>query len=206
VAADRPLSRIDSALQRITRDLDGLRIRWALVGGLAVSARVEPRFTRDIDLVVAVEGDDHAERLIRDLQGFGYRVAAIVEQEATGRLAASRLIPPHESESGVVVDALFASSGIEAEVAADADMLDILPGIRVPVASIGHLIALKVLSRDDQTRPQDRVDLLALINAAEPRDIDHARAALALIESRGFHRRRDLSAQLTELLRGRACG
>jgi hypothetical protein len=43
-------------------------------------------------------------------------------------------------------------------------------------------------------------------NAAEPRDIDHARAALALIESRGFHRRRDLSAQLTELLRGRTCG
>lgn len=106
----------------------------------------------------------------------------------------------------MVLDALFASSGIEAEIVAHADVLDILPGVRVPIASLGHLIALKVLSRDDETQFYDWVDLLALIYAAEPRDIEHARAALALIESRGFHRRRDLSAQLTELLRGRACG
>jgi hypothetical protein len=30
-----------------------------LVGGLAVSVRTEPRFTRDVDLVVAIS-DDHA--------------------------------------------------------------------------------------------------------------------------------------------------
>ena len=37
--------------------------RLALVGGLAVSARAEPRFTRDVDLAVAVVSDDEAERL-----------------------------------------------------------------------------------------------------------------------------------------------
>ncbi len=147
VAAGPTLNRIDLALTRIASDLDGLRLRWALVGGLAVSARVEPRFTRDIDLVIAVDSDDHAERLTRDLQRFGYGVTTVIEQEATGRLAATRLVPPGESEHGVVVDALFASSGIETEVTADADVLDVLPGLRVPVASIGHLIALKVLSR-----------------------------------------------------------
>ena len=31
-----------------------------------------------------------------------------------------------------------------------------------PVASIAHLIALKVLARDDRTRPQDRLDLAGL--------------------------------------------
>ncbi len=36
-------------------------VGFALVGGLAVSARSEPRFTRDIDLAVAVDGDQQAE-------------------------------------------------------------------------------------------------------------------------------------------------
>jgi hypothetical protein len=42
-------------------------VRCALVGGLAVSARTEPRFTRDADLAVAVASDAEAESLIRAL-------------------------------------------------------------------------------------------------------------------------------------------
>jgi hypothetical protein len=34
--------------------------RWALIGGLAVSTRIEPRFTRDIDLAVSVPDDASA--------------------------------------------------------------------------------------------------------------------------------------------------
>jgi hypothetical protein len=41
------------------------RISWAMLGGLAVSIRTEPRFTRDVDLAVAVAADDEAERLAR---------------------------------------------------------------------------------------------------------------------------------------------
>jgi hypothetical protein len=33
-----------------------------VVGGLAVSARTEPRFTRDVDLVIAVSDDQSAEQ------------------------------------------------------------------------------------------------------------------------------------------------
>lgn len=32
-------------LARLVADLDSLDVGWALVGGLAVSTRVEPRFT-----------------------------------------------------------------------------------------------------------------------------------------------------------------
>ncbi len=46
-------------LRRAAGDLDGLGFEWALVGGLAVSARTQPRFTADADLAVAVS-DDHA--------------------------------------------------------------------------------------------------------------------------------------------------
>jgi hypothetical protein len=68
---------------------------------------------------------------------------------------------------GGVVDLLFASSGIEPEIAAAADALDVVPGLAVPTARMGHLIALKVLARDDRTRPQDRVDLPALLQRAD---------------------------------------
>jgi hypothetical protein len=120
----------------------------------------------------------------------------LVEQEAAGRLATARLVPPGEGETGVVLDVLFASSGIEPEVAAAAEVLEILPGLRVPVASAGHLLALKLLSRDDRTRPQDRVDLGALLHVATPADLDEARHGVALIHARGFQRDRDRLSEI----------
>ena len=188
MASPALLSRLESVLRQAASDLNALRRRWALVGALAVSARTEPRFTRDIDLAVAVANDDDAERLVGDLQRRGYRVHAIVEQEATQRLATARFVPRGEDESGVVIDALFASSGIEDEIVAAAEPLDVVPGFRVPVATTGHLIALKLLARDDRTRPQDRVDLVALFSSANPADVAQARTGIALIERRGFMR------------------
>jgi len=52
-----------------------------------------------------------------------------------------------------VIDLLFASSGIEPEVVADAEPIELLPDLTMGVARTGHLLALKVLSRDDVSRP-----------------------------------------------------
>jgi hypothetical protein len=131
---------------------------FALIGGIAVSARSEPRFTRDLDLAVAVPDDPSAEVTVRTMLGHGFRTAALIEQDAVERLATVRLIAPDEHGSGVVVDLLFASSGIEPEIVAAAESLEAFAGVVVPVARTGHLIALKVLSRNDATRPQDAVD------------------------------------------------
>jgi hypothetical protein len=49
----------------------------------------------------------------------------------------------------VFIDLLFGSSGIEDQVVALAGPLEVLPGFVVPVAAVGHLIALKLLARDD---------------------------------------------------------
>jgi hypothetical protein len=108
------LSRAEAALRRIVADLRELGRRFALVGGLAVSARTEPR--------------------------------------------------------------------------------------PVPVARLGHLIALKVLARDDRTRPQDRVDLAALLTQADAAALGEAREALTLVARRGFQRGRDLLAGLDAAL------
>jgi len=191
---------VEAILRSAALDLAELRLRWALVGGLAVSARTEPRFTRDVDLVIAVRGDQDAEQAVHAFQRRGYRVHALVEQEAAGRLATARLVPRGEDEAGFVLDVLFASSGIEPEVAGSAEPLEILPGLRIPVANVGHLLALKPLSRDDRTRPQDQVDLVQLLRVAQPGDIEVARHAVALIHSRGFQRDRDLPRDLERLI------
>jgi hypothetical protein len=165
-----------------------------------VSARAEPRFTRDADLAVLVADDQDAERLVLALQSRGYLVLSAMEQEAARRLATVRLAPPGETERGVVVDLLFASSGVEPEVVAAAELLEVLPGLRVPVARLGHLLALKVLSRDDQTRQQDRADIAALLSNADASALELAREALRLVMGRGFNRGRNLLADLDSLL------
>ena len=177
--------------------MDRLGRSWAVVGGLAVSARTEPRFTRDIDLALAVANDADAEALVRTLVASGYRVLASLEQEAVGRLATVRLEAPGEGPSGVVVDLLFASSGVEPEVVRAADRLEVFPGLPLRVARGGHLLALKVLS-NSPTRPQDPVDIAALLREGTPADLQEARQLAALIAARGFNRGRDLPALLDE--------
>lgn len=61
-----------------------------------------------------------------------------------------------------------------------------------------HLIAMKIRSEDEKTRPSDRQDLLALLSDATLETLDEARHALRLIEERGFHRNRDLQKLLIE--------
>jgi predicted nucleotidyltransferase len=191
---------LEIALRQICVHLTDAHAAFAVVGGLAVSARTEPRFTRDVDIAVARASDAEAEELVRALQSDGYTIAALVEQDAVGRLATARLTRSGDAMNPVV-DLLFASSGIEGEVVAEADTIELLPQLRVPVAATAHLIALKVLARDDVTRPQDVGDLRALIRAASPGDISRARQALGLIAQRGYHRGRDLESEFEALLR-----
>ena len=195
------MNAVEAALRKAATDLTGLGQRWAVVGGFAVSARAEPRFTRDVDIVVAVANDTAAESLVRRLLTQQYRLLASVEQDAVGRLATVRLGTTAETAANVVIDLLFASCGIEAEIAAAAEEIEILPGLVAPIARTPHLIAMKLLARDDDRRPQDRSDLRALIEAASEKDIEDTRKAIELITLRGFHRDRDLAADLIRLTR-----
>ena len=194
------MSSLEVALRRLCIELVDARLRFALIGGLAVSVRTVPRFTRDVDIAVALDEDAEAEALVHDLRLKGYSVLALIEQDAVSRLATVRLQPPKESGGGLVLDLLFASSGIEYEIVESAETLEVVPGLTIPVALTGHLIALKVLSRDDRTRPQDVSDLRALLARATPEELTRAREALRLIQSRGFHRGRELMAMLDALI------
>lgn len=194
------MNRLEAALRAIGAELNQQGRSWALVGGLAVSARAEPRFTRDIDLALAVADDADAEALVHALVARGYRVMASLEQESVGRLATVRLEAPGEGPEGVVVDLLFASSGVEAEVVEAADVLEVFPGLSIGVARGGHLLALKVLSKGPR-RPQDAVDIAALLRRADAADLEEARVLCNLVVRRGFARGRDLPRLLEDELR-----
>jgi hypothetical protein len=184
---------VESALRRAIADLNAVKAQWALVGGLAVSARTIPRFTKDLDFVVAVASDGEAEDMVHKLRSRDYYPVEVLEQDYVERLSGVRLA--HKG-SDVVVDLLFASSGIENEVVASADRLEVLPRLTAPVATTAHLIALKVLAG----RSQDLTDLGYLIPAASPTDLDTARNAIKLIQARGFNRERDVVADLEKLI------
>ncbi|QBS44545.1 nucleotidyl transferase AbiEii/AbiGii toxin family protein [Nocardia sp. CS682] len=191
------MNQLEAALRRAASDLGRHGYGWALVGGFAVSARSAPRFTHDIDVAVAVADDRSAEELVRLLIGEGYGFYASVEHD-NGRLATVRLIRAIDGVS-VLVDILFASSGIEPEIVQAAENLEIVAGLTLPVATTGHLIALKLLARDDVSRPQDLADLRGLLESATPDDVSQAGEAVDLITERGFNRDRDLRAALHAL-------
>ena len=99
MAAPLAVTEIARAAAKMVADLAACKRRWALVGGLAVSARAEPRNTRDVDIAVAVTDDADAESLVSELMKAGWVVEAAVEQIETGRLATIRLRPPRAKTS-----------------------------------------------------------------------------------------------------------
>jgi len=188
------------ALIVLDTDLRAMGVRWALIGGLAVSARAEPRTTRDLDLALAVEGDREAETIVRSLTGRGYRINTVMDHRTVDRLSTVRLDMRGEDFQGVVADLLFGSSGIEPEVIAEAGRLEVLPLTYMPVARTGHLIALKVLSARAE-RLQDYTDLQELMKVADEGERLCARKAVDLISRRGYDRGKDLIALLEALIR-----
>lgn len=202
------MQRLRAALIRLQTDLLASQASWALIGGLAVSARAEPRTTRDIDVSISVSGDPAAERIVSSFLRRGYQVESQLEQGEAGRLATMRLRIPGEEGGGVIADLLFASSGIEPEVVAAAETLEVMPGVFMPLARTGHLLALKVLALDlerPERRPQDLGDIRELLRVADEKEVQRARLALDLITRRGFARStedrpRDLRAEFEGLL------
>ncbi len=184
-----------AALVSVHRLLSELGRRHALVGGLAVSARAEPRTTRDVDIAVLAANDEDAESLVYALRGRGYEVVALVEQEGTSRLGTARLSSPE----GVVVDLLFASSGIEREIVGRATPVEVDDGLVLPVASAEELLAMKILSMRPR-REQDARDARLLVELPLDLDLDRVRANLRLIRERGYDRGEPLEQKLEEVL------
>ena len=169
--------------------------RFALVGALAVSVRGEVRTTRDVDIAVVISDDAELEELAASLRPAGYRVIATVEQESLGRLGTLRLASP----TGIVVDLLAATCGIELEIVEAATSVDFKGVGMIPVANAEDLLAMKLLSaRPGRERDCNDARGLVQINAAL--DFGFVRDRLRLMTARGYARKQDLLAKLDKLL------
>ncbi len=68
-------------------------VRFAVVGGMAVSYRTIERFTKDVDIAIAVENDSEAEMVVQTIKGVGYFADTVVEQDEAVRLSTVRMVP-----------------------------------------------------------------------------------------------------------------
>lgn len=120
-----------------------------------------------------------------------------------GNLLGVRLVSPpldEEDDSGSVVDVLLDFSGIETDIVALAERVEVLPNVFIPVAQSGHLVALKILAG----RSQDLEDVKVLLREMTESDLQLARRSLQLIEERGFNEEgRDLLVRLAEFVDSR---
>ena len=183
-----------ASVETLLSVLTGRGVAGCLVGGLAVSVRCDPRFTLDADVAVAVADDDEAQAHIRALMQTGYEVTATVEQQAVDRLAMVRLV----DTTGTSIDVLLASSGIEHEIVTAAEQVEVVPGAVLPVARVGHLIAMKLLSVAPG-RETDAADLRHLAAVADGDEWLRAQDAVEAIVVRGYGRGRDLVGDLEAL-------
>jgi Nucleotidyl transferase AbiEii toxin, Type IV TA system len=175
------------ALSGLTRALEAQGLRFAVVGGLAASARGEARFTRDVDVAILVGTDPDAEAVVFSLNRVGYVLIATVEQEATKRLATARL----RDSDGIVCDLIFATCGIEHEVVDSAEKLELFQNVSVPTATAEALLAMKTLSATPK-RARDFEDIRAILRENSDFDESLVKELLATIERRGYARGQNL--------------
>jgi hypothetical protein len=183
---------LEAAVEATKRVLDEEARAHALIGGLAISARATPRFTDDVDFALSCSDAD-AEDLIKSFVWRGFTIDALLMTKSTNRIATVRLKPPR---SEVLVDLLFDFTGIEREIVGSATAAVVHEGFTAPVATIAHLIAMKVLA----FRKKDLVDLDLLFEVAASADLSEARRAVAAIARAGKEPKRDLSADLERLI------
>lgn len=190
---------LGKAIASVVAWLNDNRIKYALVGGLAVSFRAVERATKDIDIAIATTDDAEAEKLVLAFQSLGFHPATLLENKRQKRISTVRLLSAEFP--GVYLDLLFTTSGIEPEVVASAEPVEILPGVIVQLASRSSLIAMKVLSCTSKHRKQDLIDIDNLFAEATAEEISRAKQLVVLIQERGFNHQQDLTALFDRLLR-----
>lgn len=163
-------------LQQVRDDLEECGASWALVGALGVAAWSEARATFDMDVAVSAD-PSQARTLVECLITRGYALEASFGQ-AMHSLAIA-------GGPDLRLDLLFGFSGIEDRVVQHAVSLEVLPGLSLPVAHRGDLMALKLLAAREPERGHDLADARRLLQRASSGELDHSRAAMELMRRRG---------------------
>jgi len=185
------VSSLVSAVKRVVQDLSELKVRFAIVGALAIGSRGRVRQTLDADIAVSLPDINKSDELINSLVLRGYGINNLYRNES--KLALARLFSPDNLNNLFEIDLLFDLCGIEQEVIDMAEVLEIWPGISAPIARMPALLAMKARCQELPERIQDKADLVnQLIPFATLSDIEEARILIQLVEQRGYNEGRSL--------------
>lgn len=166
MADPQPLSPLLAALRDLVRWFEEEAIPGVIVGGVAASILGEPRFTRDIDVVVLVEKERWADLLkTGDRYGFEARLS-----DALNFARRSRVLLLRHCPSGIDVDLAFGALPFEEEAIRRSLSVEI-GSITVPLASPEDLVIMKAVAG----RPQDRLDIESLLVAHPGLDLIRVR-------------------------------
>ena len=134
-----PAEVVLATLRHLWRTLRRLDLSCALLGGLALAIWKHPRFTKDIDVLVAL-GNTNSDDLLRNLVDAGFRAkraGPFVEIDEMEFLQLS--YQPEDSFVEVQIDLLFARTRYQQEAI----------GRRIPVDSAELGFELDVLACED---------------------------------------------------------
>lgn len=171
-----------SSFESVVQVLNSAKVRYIIVGGMAVNAHGYLRFTRDIDLVIRLS-DQNISTAFSELEALGYRpslpVTALQFTDASMRRV-------WREEKGMVVLKMWSDLhpetpldifvyepfDFEAEYERAYCPLD-LEGGSVHFASIPALIAMK----KEAARDQDRIDIEKLEMILQIQEEDEERSS-----------------------------
>ena len=140
--------------------LESRSIACAVIGGLAVSLRGQPRMTVDVDLVIAADLEA-ALRLARELPGTAFEPLFAGVEEVVN---AAFILPLRHRTTGVRVDLAIGLSGFEREAISRASRMAI-GETWAPVVTVEDLLVMKALAG----RPQDEQDILGIVDLHDNR-------------------------------------
>ncbi len=137
--------KMGKALRSVSAALTKAKVRFALVGGLALDYHVtEPRFTGDLDFVVDAEDHERATAAVRRV---GFTRAGVVDD----------MLAQLENKDGVGVDLLFGVGDPE-ESARELAKRGVMLGVRLPIARPEFLVWMYLVS--DQRRHEEDAERL----------------------------------------------
>ena len=146
------MTRLERALVEVAGVLDGLRIPYMLIGGLAVAQWEEPRATLDIDVTVWVEPEE-----LESVIGALSRSLSPKPKDPVAFVKDVRVLPAMTSQD-VPVDLIFAAWLFEKEAIQNAPER-LIEGHTIRVAPLEYLLFLKLTSERDK----DFQDALRLV-------------------------------------------
>ena len=142
----------------IIKKLNDAGIKYAVVGGIALSFYVEPRFTKDIDFLVLSDSVDDFKKLLKDM-GYKFEVEPWTFKNVPIKLHRLSKI---EGKSSMTIDILEGKESRLEEIIKNAVTENTDHG-EVRVACIDDLVWMKM----QRGSKQDLADIEALSNVKD---------------------------------------